>query len=324
MPIWTILKEKLPRVAQVQRNHSGDWTFERCPALLEAMKIFLDGALVEAADAKISVFDHGLLYGDGIFEGIRLYQGNVFRLDEHLERLEYSAKAILLKMPWTRAEISEWTCETCRANGLTDGYIRLVVTRGVGNLGLSPNSCKKPSIFIIADKIQLYPPELYSKGLAVITVPTRRINPAALSPSIKSLNYLNNILAKIEAANLGFQEAFMLNDQGYVSECTGDNAFIVHKGELITPTISSGALKGITRGVVLEIGAKLGMPVREANLTRYDIWVADECFLTGTAAEVIPVISVDGRVVGSGSPGPWTAKFIEAFKQRVLTDGTRI
>ena len=288
------------------------------------MKIFLDGALVESADAKISVFDHGLLYGDGIFEGIRLYGGNVFRLDQHLERLEYSAKAILLKMPWTRAQISEWTCETCRANGLTDGYIRLVVTRGVGNLGLSPNSCPKPSIFIIADKIQLYPPELYAKGMPVITVPTRRINPAALAPTIKSLNYLNNILAKIEAANVGFQEAFMLNDQGYISECTGDNVFTVHKGQLFTPTIASGALSGITRGVVLEIAAELGVPVKEVNMTRYDVWVADECFLTGSAAEVIPVTAADGRMIGSGVPGPWTAKFMEAFKKRVLTDGTRI
>ena len=290
----------------------------------EGMKIFLDGALVDSADAKISVFDHGLLYGDGIFEGIRLYGGNVFRLDQHLERLEYSAKAILLKMPWTRAQISEWTCETCRANGLTDGYIRLVVTRGVGNLGLSPNSCPKPSIFIIADKIQLYPQELYTKGLPVITVPTRRINPAALSPSIKSLNYLNNILAKIEAANVGFQEAFMLNDQGYISECTGDNAFTIHKGQLFTPTISSGALNGVTRGVVLDIASELGIPVKEVNMTRYDVWCADECFLTGTAAEVIPVTSVDGRVIGTGLPGPFTAKFITAFRKRVLTDGTKI
>lgn len=288
------------------------------------MKIFLDGSFVEAADAKISVFDHGLLYGDGIFEGIRLYQGNVFRLDEHLERLEYSAKALILNMPWTRAQISEWTCEACRINKLTDGYIRLVVTRGPGNLGLSPSSCLKPSIFIIADKIQLYPQELYEKGMPVITVPTRRIGPAALSPTIKSLNYLNNILAKIEASNLGFQEAFMLNDQGYVSECTGDNAFIVHKGELITPTVASGALNGITRGVVLDIAAEFGMKVREVNLTRYDIWIADECFLSGTAAEIIPVTAVDGRVIGTGSPGPWTARILEAFRKRVLTDGTRI
>lgn len=288
------------------------------------MKIFLDGALVEAADAKISVFDHGLLYGDGIFEGIRLYGGNVFRLEQHLERLEYSAKAILLKMPWTRAQISDWTCETCRVNGLTDGYIRLLVTRGPGSLGLSPNSCPKPSIVIIADKIQLYPPELYAKGMPVITVPTRRINPAALSPSIKSLNYLNNILAKMEAGNVGFQEAFMLNDQGYVSECTGDNAFVIHKDQLFTPTISSGALKGITREVVLDIAGELGLPVKEVNMTRYDIWVADECFLSGTAAEIIPVTAVDGRVIGTGLPGPWTAKFMEAFKKSVLTDGTRI
>lgn len=288
------------------------------------MKIFLDGEFVDAAEAKISVFDHGLLYGDGIFEGIRLYKGNIFRLEQHLERLEYSAKAILLTLPWTRAQISEWTCESCRINNLTDGYIRLVVTRGPGNLGLSPASCKKPSIFIIADKIQLYSEELYAKGMPVITVATRRISPAALPPTIKSLNYLNNILAKIEASNAGFHEAFMLNDQGYVSECTGDNAFIVHKGELITPTVASGALKGITREVVLEIAGEFGMPVREVNLTRYDIWIADECFLTGTAAEIIPVTAVDGRVIGTGSPGPWTGRFLEAFRKRVLTEGTRI
>jgi branched-chain amino acid aminotransferase len=288
------------------------------------MKIFLDGAFVDAADAKISVFDHGLLYGDGVFEGIRLYSKNVFRLDAHLERLEYSAKAIALKLPWSRQQISDWTCEACRLNGLTDGYIRLVVTRGVGNLGLSPKKCPTPSIFIIADKIALYPPELYSTGLEVITVPTRRVNPAALSPAVKSLNYLNNILAKIEAENVGFQEAIMLNDQGYVSECTGDNIFVVFKGEVLTPKVSSGALKGITRDTILDVARELGVPMREVDLTRYDVWIADELFLTGTAAEAIPVVTVDGREIGSGKPGPVTARFIEAFRRRVSVEGTRI
>lgn len=289
-----------------------------------AMKIFLDGSFVDAADAKVSVFDHGLLYGDGVFEGIRLYQKNIFRLDAHLERLEYSAKAIALKMPWTRAQIAEWTCEACRQNGLTDGYIRLVVTRGVGNLGLSPKRCAKPSIFIIADKISLYPPELYTSGLDVITVPTRRMGFAALPPAVKSLNYLNNIMAKIEAENVGYQEAILLNDQGYVAECTGDNVFAFFRGELLTPKVASGALRGITRDAVIDLATELKVPVRELDLTRYDLWIADEMFLTGTAAEVIPVVKLDGREIGTGRPGPLTAKFIEAFRRRVTTEGTRL
>ena len=288
------------------------------------MKIYLDGKLVDQADAKISVFDHGLLYGDGIFEGIRLYSGNIFRLDEHLERLEYSAKALLLKMPWTRKEIADATCETCRANNLQDGYIRLVVTRGVGDLGLSPWLCPRPSIFIIADKIALYPAEHYTKGLEIVTVATRRMNPAALSPAIKSLNYLNNIMAKIEARQAGALEAIMLNDQGYVAECTGDNIFIVHKGEILTPAASQGALKGITRGVIFDIAKDIGVPIREADMTRYDVWNADECFLTGTGAEVIPVVKLDGREVGSGKPGTIFGKVLAEFRKRVLTDGTRI
>jgi branched-chain amino acid aminotransferase len=288
------------------------------------MKIYLDGNFVDQADAKISVFDHGLLYGDGIFEGIRIYQGNIFRLEEHLERLEYSAKAILLKMPWSRKEISDATCETCRQNKLTDGYIRLVVTRGVGDLGLSPWLCPKPSLFIIANKIALYPEEHYTTGLSIVTVPTRRINPAALSPSVKSLNYLNNILAKIEAKQFGALEAIMLNDQGYVAECTGDNIFIVHKGEIITPAASQGALKGITRGAILDIATELNIPLREADLTRYDVWNADECFLTGTAAEVIPVVKLDGREIGNAKPGAITQKVLASFRRRVLSEGTKI
>jgi branched-chain amino acid aminotransferase len=288
------------------------------------MKIYLDGKFVDQAEAKVSVFDHGLLYGDGIFEGIRLYQGNIFRLEEHLERLEYSAKALLLKLPLSRKEIAEATCETCRQNNLTDGYIRLVVTRGVGDLGLSPWLCPTPSIFIIADKIALYPAEHYTTGLSIVTVPTRRTNPAALSPAVKSLNYLNNILAKIEARQAGALEAILLNDQGYVAECTGDNIFIVHKGEILTPAASQGALKGITRDTIFDIAKEIGVPIREADLTRYDVWCADECYLTGTGAEVIPVVKLDGREIGTGKPGTITQKVLTAFRRRVLTEGTRI
>ena len=253
-----------------------------------------------------------------------MYQGNIFRLDEHLERLEYSAKAILLKMPWSRKEIADATCEACRQNKLTDGYIRLVVTRGVGDLGLSPWLCPNPSIFIIADKINLYPAEYYTTGLAIVTVPTRRVNPAAFSPAIKSLNYLNNILAKIEAKQAGALEAIMLNDQGFVAECTGDNIFIVHKGEILTPAASQGALKGITRDTIFDIAKEIGVPIREVDLTRYDVWNADECFLTGTGAEVIPVVKLDGREIGTSKPGPITQRVLESFRRRVLTEGTRI
>ena len=286
------------------------------------MKVYLDGQFVDSAEAKISVFDHGLLYGDGIFEGIRLYDGCVFRLDEHLERLEYSAKAVLLDMPLSRQELSDAVCETCRQNDLKNGYIRLIITRGVGSLGLSPKSCKKPSIIIIADSLSLYPKEYYEKGLEIITVPTRRINSAALSPAVKSMNYLNNIMAKMEADRLGYIEALMLNDQGYVAECTGDNVFIYHKGKLWTPPFNAGALKGVTRGVVLDIAESLGVPVEQENLTRYDIWVAEECFLTGTAAEVIPVVEVDGRVIGDGKPGKVTGDFLVEFRSRVAKEGT--
>ncbi len=288
------------------------------------MKVYLDGQLVDSADAKISVFDHGLLYGDGIFEGIRIYDGNVFRLEEHLERFEYSAKAILLKMPWSRQEISDAVCDTCRANGLKDGYIRLVATRGKGDLGLSPWLCPKPSLFVIADKIKLYPQEHYDNGLAIVTVPTRRMNPAALSPAIKSLNYLNNIMAKMEAQQFGALEAIMLNDQGMVAECTGDNVFIVHKGKIYTPSAQQGALRGITRDAIFDLATKLGVPIEEHDLTRYDIWNADECFLTGTGAEVIPVVKLDGREIGSGTPGPIFKQILDAFRQLVREDGTKL
>jgi branched-chain amino acid aminotransferase len=290
----------------------------------QSLLIYMDGVFVQKSDAKISVFDHGLLYGDGVFEGIRVYAGCVFKLDEHLERLEYSARALLLKMPWTRAEIAEAVCETCRRNSIRDGYIRLMVTRGVGSLGLSPRSCPKPSLIIIADKIQLYPVEYYEKGLKIITVPTRRSGPAMLPPMIKSLNYVNNILAKIEAQHSGYEEAIMLDDAGYVAECTGDNLFLVHKGVLITPPPATGALRGITRETALQIARDEGIPVQESNLTRYDVWVSDECFLTGTAAEMIPVVEVDGRPIGDGKPGSITQRILEQFRIRVRQQGTML
>lgn len=288
------------------------------------MIIYLDGQYVPQEQAKVSVFDHGLLYGDGIFEGIRLYAGNVFRLEEHLERFEHSAKAILLDLPHTRRELSDIVCETCRRNNLRDGYIRLVATRGPGDLGIAPWNCPKPTLYCIASQIQLYPPEHYEKGLAIVTLPTRRISPAALPPTIKSLNYLNNVLGKIEARQAGALEGIMLNEQGYVAECTADNIFLVHRGILHTPAASHGALRGITRDTVFDIARDLGIGIRETNLTRYDVWCADEVFLTGTGAETIPVVKVDGRVIGSGKPGPVFAKVLQSFRQRVTTEGTKI
>ena len=270
-------------------------------------------------EAKISVFDHGLLYGDGVFEGIRVYGGKIFRLEQHLDRLNASAKAIMLQVPMTKQALTEACRETCRLNKITDGYIRLVVTRGVGYLGLNPFKCKSPSVFIIAATIELYPEEVYRKGLSLITAGTIRNSPAALSPSIKSLNYLNNIMARIEAVNAGTVEALMLNAQGFVAECTGDNVFVVRGGKLETPPVSAGALDGITRRVIMELA-----PVSEKNLTRYDIMTADECFLTGTAAEIVPVATLDGRPVGSGKPGPVTLKLTEEFRKLTRSEGTAI
>ncbi|MDA7613107.1 branched-chain-amino-acid transaminase, partial [Akkermansiaceae bacterium] len=261
-------------------------------------KIWLDGKIVDEADAKISVFDHGLLYGDGIFEGIRFYNGRVFRLTEHIERLYLSAKALLLKMPWTLEEVCEATLQTIRANGLKDGYIRLVVTRGIGDLGLNPYLCPTPSMFIIASGITLYPAELYENGLEVVTCSTRRPTPASLSPQVKSLNYLNNVMAKVEALKAGAKEGLMLNEQGYVAECTGDNVFIVKKDEVITPPVSDGSLDGITRQVIFELCAELGITIREMSMARYDVYTADESFLTGTAAETIPMVKLDEREIG--------------------------
>ncbi|MFY8269297.1 MAG: branched-chain-amino-acid transaminase [Terrimicrobiaceae bacterium] len=288
------------------------------------MKIYIDGEFYDKENAKISVFDHGLLYGDGVFEGIRFYQGRVFRLDEHISRLFDSARAIALDIGLDKAAVTEATLETIRQNHLQDGYIRLVVTRGIGDLGLNPALCPKASVFIIAGKITLYPEEKYQNGLDVVTCATRRIPHGALSPMVKSLNYLNNVLAKMEAQNAGAGEGLMLNEQGFVAECTGDNIFIVKNGVVYTPPIASGALAGVTRAVVFEIAAGFGMPIQEPMMTRYDIYTADECFLTGTAAEVIPAVKLDSRPIGSGTPGPLTRKFIARFHELTASTGTRI
>lgn len=288
------------------------------------MKIYLDGEFYDKENAKISVFDHGLLYGDGIFEGIRFYRGKVFRLEEHIARLYDSAKAICLKIPLNAEEMTEAVLETIRQNELQDGYVRLVVTRGPGDLGLNPLLCPKATVIVIAAKITLYPEEHYKNGLSVVTCATRRIPHGALSPMVKSLNYLNNVLAKIEAQQSNAGEGLMLNEQGYVAECTGDNIFTVKNGKLFTPPISSGALAGITREVVFEIAAELGLSLTEPNMTRYDIYTADECFLTGTAAEVIPAVKLDTRVIGDGKPGPITLKFIERFHELTASTGTPI
>jgi branched-chain amino acid aminotransferase len=288
------------------------------------MKVFIDGKYYDGRAAKISVFDHGLLYGDGIFEGIRAYNSRVFRLREHIDRLFYSANAILLKIPMSHAQIMRATVEACRKNKIRDGYIRLVVTRGAGTLGLNPNRCKNPSVIIIADRIQLYPPALYQKGMEIVTVPTTRNLHSALNPAIKSLNYLNNILAKIEANNAGCEEAVMLNAEGFVAECTGDNLFIVKNGGLLTPPLSAGALYGITRQVVMELAEEEGLAVSEPNLTRYDLFNADECFLTGTGAEIVPVVKIDGRVIGTGKPGPITRKLEEEYRALTKSSGEPI
>ena len=285
------------------------------------MKIYINGKLVPERDAKVSVFDHGLLYGDGVFEGIRVYNGRIFALEAHIDRLIASARAIALKMPLGRKALMEAVAETCRANKCYNGYVRLVVTRGVGTLGLNPFVCKKPQIIIIAADIQLYPKKLYEDGLAVITVPTVRNHPEALSPNIKSLNYLNNILAKIEAINSGVLEAIMLNVHGYVAEATGDNVFIIKGKTLITPPTYSGILKGITRDTVMQLAPKIGLAVKEQVMTRYDIYTADEVFLTGTAAEVIAVVSIDRRDIGNGKPGKLTRKLEKLYRELANSTG---
>jgi branched-chain amino acid aminotransferase len=291
---------------------------------IKEAKIYIDGKFYSEANAKISVFDHGLLYGDGIFEGIRFYNGRVFRLEEHLLRLWDSARSICLEIPMTMQDMTEAVLETIRQNHLRDGYIRLLVTRGIGNLGLNPTQCKAPSVIIIAATIALYHQDFYRKGLTIVTCATRRSNPAALNPAVKSLNYLNNVMARVEANLAGADEALMLNDAGNVAECTADNVFIVKHGQILTPPVTAGALRGITRSVVFEIAAELGVKVREADITRHDIFVADECFLTGTAAEIVPVVKADGRSIGNGKPGPITARIIARFRQVTHETGTPI
>ena len=288
------------------------------------MKIYMNGKLVDAEQAKVSVFDHGLLYGDGVFEGIRAYNGRVFKLDDHTDRLFRSAQAIDLKIPHSKAEINAAVLATCKANGITNGYIRLIVTRGVGSLGLNPESCKEPQIIIIAGAIQLYPQELYDNGLAVITVGTLRNHTEAINPRIKSLNYLNNILAKIEAMNAGCMECIMLNTQGYVAEASGDNVFVVNGTTLRTPPAWCGALEGVTRAVVMELAPQHGLTVREDVLTRYDLYTADEVFLTGTAAEIISVVKMDRRAIGTGAPGPVAKRLELAFREYARSSGTPI
>jgi len=287
-------------------------------------KIYIDGKFYSEANAKISVFDHGLLYGDGIFEGIRFYNGRVFRLEEHLERLWDSARSICLEIPMTHEEMTEAVLETIRQNHLHDGYIRLLVTRGIGNLGLNPEQCKSPSVIIIAAAIALYHEDFYRKGLSIVTCATRRSNPASLNPAVKSLNYLNNVMARIEANLAGADEALMLNDEGNVAECTADNVFIIKRDQIFTPPITAGALRGITRSIVFEIAAECGLSVAEADFTRHDVFVADECFLTGTAAEIVPVVKADGRLIGNGKPGPITKRIIARFREMTRETGTPI
>jgi len=277
------------------------------------MKIWLNDKFVDEKEAKISVFDHGLLYGDGVFEGIRVYSGKIFELDAHIRRLYESAKVIRLEIPLSRQKLVEVMQECVKANNVVDGYIRLVITRGVGTLGLNPFVCKEPQVFVIAGSIQLYPEELYEKGLTVISAATIRNHPLSVPPQVKSLNYLNNILAKIEALDRNVPEAIMYNHEGYVAEATGDNVFIVRDGIIYTPPVQAGSLTGITRDVVIKLAEKEGLKVVEKNLTRFDLYVCDELFLTGTAAEVIGVVDVDGRVIGDGKPGPLTKLLREKF-----------
>ena len=284
---------------------------------LTAMKIWFDGKLVDEHEAKVSVFDHSTLYGDGCFEGIRFYSGKVFRLQEHIVRLFDSMRYLLIDCPWSFEEVCAATEETVAASGMQDGYIRLVVTRGKGDLGLNPWNCPKPSMFIIVQDIALYPKEMYEKGLSMITSSYRRPNPDVLCQQVKSLNYLNSISAKIEAVQQGAGEALMLNQRGNVAECTGDNIFIVKNGTVQTPPLTEGALGGITRHAVMDICAELGIPCEERVLNRFDILSADECFLTGTAAEVIAATSLDGRTIGTGHAGPITGKILARYQELV-------
>jgi len=302
----------------------GDCAGVHLYARRKVMKIYINGKFYEKEDAKISVFDHGLLYGDGVFEGIRSYDRRVFKLSEHIDRLLESAQSIMLKVPLNKEQLIKAVTQTLKANKLDNAYIRLIVTRGEGDLGLDPRKCYKgASIIIIADKIALYPEKLYRGGLAIVTVPTVRNLPEALNPQIKSLNYLNNILAKIEATNCGSDEAIMLDSLGYVAECTGDNIFVVKNGHLYTPPQCMGTLRGITRDSILEIARKGRIPAHEHVITRHEVYISDECFLTGTAAEIIPVVKVDGRVIGGGKPGKLTLALMKEFKQLTRKEGIK-
>jgi branched-chain amino acid aminotransferase len=280
-------------------------------------RVYISGKLVEKSDAKISVFDHGLLYGDGVFEGIRAYSGRVFRLKQHVDRLYLSALGIHLQIPMKREEMAAAIVDTLAQNKLSDAYIRVVVTRGAGSLGLDPRKTSDPQIIIITDKISLYPEELYEHGLKIVTAATTRNHPNAVNPRIKSLNYLNNILARIEGTEAGCMEALMLNHEGHVAECTGDNIFVVHAGKIHTPSVDSGILEGITRDAVIELARAAGYSVTERTMDRHDVFTADECFLTGTAAELIPVVACDGRTIGAGRPGPITRELRERFQRLV-------
>lgn len=282
-----------------------------------SLQIYINGEFFDKDNAKISVFDHGLLYGDGVFEGLRCYNGKVFRLEQHIDRLWDSAKALAIEILMTKNEMMQATQKAVLLNNVKDGYIRIIVTRGVGDLGLDPFVCGPPQVIIIAAQLALYPKELYETGLDIVTAGTMRMPPAALNPRIKSLNYLNSIMAKIEALRAGCEESLMLNHKGEVSECTGDNIFIIKNGVLMTPPTDAGILEGVTRNVVLELAAKLGIPAKETAFTRYDVFVADECFLTGSGAELIPVISIDKRTIGNGKPGPITKQLLDAFHEEV-------
>lgn len=287
-------------------------------------KVFIDGAFVPREDAKVSVFDHGLLYGDGVFEGIRAYNGVIFKLDEHLERLYGSAKTIMLEIPYSMDEMREIVRKACADNGLQDAYIRLVVSRGAGDLGLDPRKCTRATVIVIADKISLYPPELYEQGMSIGTGSTRRNRAEIFNPQIKSLNYLNNIMAKMEANQHGWGEVLMLSEEGFVAECSADNIFMVRGRTLVTPAPHLGILLGITRGTVMDLAREAGYAVQETTFTRHELWNADEVFLTGSAAEIVPVVQVDGRQVGSGKPGAVTRELTQRFRAFAPTKGVRI
>ena len=279
------------------------------------MQVYIDGKFFPQSKANVSVYDHGFLYGDGVFEGIRIYNNNIFMLNEHIKRLYDSAKAIRLKIPLSKAELKNAVKQTHKVNGLKNGYIRLIITRGIGDLGIDTRTCPKPSVVIIVDKITLYPEKFYKNGMEIITASTQRTSVSALNPQIKSMNYLNNILAKIEAENAGVNEALMLNTSGNVVECSGDNIFIYRNDTLITPPTFIGALNGVTRGIVMKLAEQEGLKVEELIFSRHEVYTSDECFLTGTAAEIIPVIKLDGREIGNGKPGKITTRLINKFKK---------